>query len=379
MLTPQEIAIRASRAYPSLLRAWLRGEPFSPLDLPAGAPPTDYRSLERAVAVLLEGAKTTPGYGYTVELQTRTLRKHGQQSIPVRIRIESAEDLLQLAGKHAEFAAFVADVALIRASLPALEPWLQEHAQHVIAKHGLWPELLQVCSYFCANPRPNLYIRELPIAVHTKFIEQQTAILTRLLDALLPSEALNADAKTFERRYGLRYAEPLVRLRLLDPTLRERLGLPFTDIAAPPSALATLPGADLDCIIVENKQILLTLPPMAATIALFGGGFQVELLQELPWLHQCRIRYWGDLDAQGFQILARLRGLFPHAVALMMDAATLETFHEFTVAGTPTAAHHPLPHLTPDEQALYANLIRSNLRLEQERIGHQYALRCLRG
>jgi hypothetical protein len=374
MITPDDIAAKAARAYMPFLRTWLRGEPFTPLDMPAGAPPADFRALERAVAALLHGSKDRRGFGYTVELQTRATRAHGNQSLPVRIHVPTAEDMLLLVGKTAEFDAFVEDVALIRATLPELEPWLEANPQHVIEQHGAWPELLRICSYFCANPRPNMYIRELPIAIHTKFIEQHVPILTRLLDALLPAEAINMGEKSFERRYGLRYDAPLVRIRLLDDSLQARLGLPLADVAAPVAQLAALPCERLRCIVVENKMVFLTLPPLPDSIAIFGSGFQVELLRELPWLRTCPIWYWGDLDAQGFQILAGLRAMFPQVVSLMMDAATFEAFRKFAIPGTPCSIAE-LPQLTPDEQALFANLARSNLRLEQERISYAYAVR----
>lgn len=374
MITPDDIAAKAARAYIPFLRAWLRGEPFTPLDLPAGAPPANFRSLERTVAVLLSGSKDRRGFGYTVELQTRATRAYGSQSLPVRIHVPTAEDLLLLIDKTAEFAAFAEDVAHIRSTLPELELWLEANPQHVIEQHGAWPELLRVCNYFRANPRPAMYIRELPIAVHTKFIEQHSPILTRLLDALLPATAINLGEKSFERRYGLRDDAPLVRLRLLDQSLRARLGLPLLDLAAPVAQLAVLPCAGLRCIIVENKMVFLTLPSLPDSIAIFGSGFQVELLRELAWLNSCPIWYWGDLDAQGFQILARLRALFPQVASLMMDAATFDTFQEFALPGTPCSITE-LPQLTSDEQALFANLTRSNLRLEQERISYTYAAR----
>jgi hypothetical protein len=374
MITPDEIVAKAARAYLPFLRAWVRGESFAPLAIPAGVPPADFRTLERAVAALLDGSKEQLGFGYTVELQTRATRAHGNQSLPVRVHISSAEDMLQLAGKTEEFAAFVCDVALIRATLPELEAWIAANPQHVIEQHGVWLELLRVCAYFQANPRPNLYIRELPIAVHTKFIEHHVGILTRLLDALLPTDAIEASEKHFERRYGLRGDAPLVRLRLLDPSLQTRLGLPLTDVAAPAAQLAALPCAGLRCIVVENKMVFLTLPTLPNTLAIFGSGFQIQLLSELPWLRQCPIWYWGDLDAHGFQILARLRALFPQVVSLMMDEKTFDAFHDFVVTGTPSSIME-LPQLTHDEQALFVNLARASLRLEQERISQAYAAR----
>jgi hypothetical protein len=281
VLTPADIIARARRAYPVFLRDWLRGAPFAPLSFPVGALPAEYRELQRGVEQLLTQAKH-----YRVEQQARATRAYGEQSLPVRVHIDSAADLLRLIGKTPEFAAFQSDVALIRTTLPQLEPWLEANVQRVIEQHGAWPELLAVCAYFLAHPRPNLYARELPIAVHTKFIEEHTDILRRLLDALLPAETIDATTTHFAARYGLRSDEALVRLRLLDARLGEQAGLPLSDVSAPVSQAAMLPLHGLDCIIVENKLVFLTLPALPNALAIFGGGFSVDRLAGLPWLHQ---------------------------------------------------------------------------------------------
>jgi hypothetical protein len=372
MLTPADIVTRARRAYPEFLRGRVRGEPFTPLSFPVGALPAEYRELQRGVERLLAQAQH-----YRVEQQTRITRAYGEQSLPVRVWIDSAADLLRLIDKTAECAAFEADVALIRATLPQLEPWVEANAQRVIEHHGVWPELLAVCTYFLAQPRPNRYARELPIAVHTKFIEEHTGILRRLLDALLPAEAIAASETAFEPRYGLRYDEALVRLRVLDPALRARLNWPFSDVSAPITQVAGPALHNQDCIIVENKLVFLTLPELPNALAIFGGGFGVDRLARLPWLHTCRLWYWGDLDAQGFQILSRLRSAFPQARSLLMDETTLSAFDGFAVPGTPCPPME-LPGLTADEQALFAHLAGANLRLEQERIDYAYVCDVLR-
>ncbi|WP_165423827.1 DUF2220 domain-containing protein [Ktedonosporobacter rubrisoli] len=185
------------------------------------------------------------------------------------------------------------------------------------------------------------------------------------------------EAKTFTQRYGLRDDELLVRTRFLDDQLGKQYGLPLTDLCIPHSQCVQLPLQEERCIITENKMNFLTLPAFAHTFALFGEGSTVSSLGAIPWLATCPIFYWGDLDAHGFQILSRLRETFPHVISLMMDANTLHTFAEFCVAGVPYALHH-LPHLTPEEQTLFQHLARKNIRLEQGRIEHRYALQCLR-
>jgi hypothetical protein len=194
----------------------------------------------------------------------------------------------------------------------------------------------------------------------------------RLLDHLLPPEQIASSETMFERRYGLRYDEPLVRLRFLDVAVQARCGSPLADISAPISQLDTLDCSGQHCVIVENKMTFLTLPPVPGSFAIWGGGFAVEALAGLRWLRACPIRYWGDLDAQGFQILSRLRAQFPHVVSLMMDEETFNIFAAFAGLGTPCPVN-TLPHLTDMEHNLFVRLAREQTRLEQEHITQAYA------
>ncbi|HMQ55403.1 MAG TPA: DUF2220 family protein, partial [Anaerolineae bacterium] len=227
-----------------------------------------------------------------------------------------------------------------------------------------------------AQPRPDCYIRELPVEVHTKFVETHQGVLRELLDRLLPAEAIRPDEAQFERRFFLRYAEPPVRLRLLDPKLQIQLSWPVTDLSAPLSEIGALNLAGQRVIITENKINFLTLPALPNSLALFGGGFRVELLKEVSWLEDCELLYWGDLDGQGFQILSQLRRYFPRTQSLMMDLATFEAFREFALPGTPSDRLE-LSHLTAEENALYTVLVGQNLRLEQERISQTFVIQRL--
>lgn len=266
---------------------------------------------------------------------------------------------------------------LIREQVPQLETWMEQYPHHIIEQHESWTGLLAVCRHFLEHPRSQLYIRELPVSVHTKFIEQHRGILRELLEQILPVEAIAAEAESFEQRFGLREKEPSVRVRLLDEQLEKRYGLPIDELSIPASQLAAL---DLlrgqRCVIAENEMTFLTLPSHRNTFALFGGGFMVHNLARVPWLGECPIYYWGDLDAQGFQILSRLRSLYPHVSSLMMDWETFSTFAHYCVKSTPCPIQQ-LPYLSSEEHGLFVHLAEHNLRLEQERIDHRYALRQL--
>jgi hypothetical protein len=377
MITPGDIRQKAARLYLPFLRAWLQAETFFPLVFPVGKLPADYLELRKWARGLQAQSKEQGGCGYTIEYQAQQKRFSGTQTLPVRILIETEQDFLRLVEKEAEFDRFRQDVMLMREQLPQLEAWMERYPQRVIEQHDDWTGLLAVCRYFLEHPRPRLYIRELPISVHTKFIEQHRGILRELLEQILPAESVTQEAETFEQRFGLREKEPPVRMRLLGGQLARRYGLPIDELSIPASQFAALELLRGQCCIVtENEMTFLTLPRQRDTFALFGGGFMVHNLARVPWLAECPICYWGDLDAQGFQILSSLRALFPHVSSLMMDRATFSAFADYCVAGTPCSIRH-LPNLTPEEHDLFVYLAEHSLRLEQERIGYSYAMEQL--
>lgn len=378
MITPDEIRQTAERKYLAFLRASVQGEPFFPLAIRfrKAKASDDYLALRQWVGELLAGSKAERGFGYEVALAERELRRYGRQSLPSRITIETADDFLHLIGKGDEFERWQTAVAHTLARFPQLQDWLAQYPQHVLPHLTVWNDLLTVCTYFVDHPHPNLYLRELPVPVHTKFIEDNQTILRYLLDELLPPAAILTDESQFERRFGLRYDEPQIRLRLLDDGLRRELGWPAADVGLTLSDCAGLVGMNgpfdaaqgkLAILIVENKMTFLTLPPVKNGLAVWGKGFQVNLLREIGWLADCAIWYWGDLDAQGFAILSQLRGYWPQTRSFLMDADTLEKYREFVVAGTPMADVE-LVNLAGEETAVYQQTITHNWRLEQERI-----------
>lgn len=373
MITLEEIKQKAQRVYRAFLQSWIRGEPYIPLTFSVGKLPSDFVPLRTAVQELQAQSKAVIGYGYSIEWQQHQKRSLKIQTLPTRIILETATDFLRLIDKESEFLHFQQDVTLIREQVPQLEDWMLRSPKKVIEYHSDWLSLLTVCRYFLEHPRPGLYMRELPLSVHTKYVEEHIGILRELLEQLLPSDTIIPDAPTFQQRFGLREEEPLIHARFLDNQLEKRYGIPLRELCTPRSQFVRLDLRVQHCMITENKMTFLTLPELPDTFALHGGGFKVSGLGAISWLRECLILYWGDLDAQGFQILSQLRAIFPHVVSLMMDEATLQAFSDFCVAGMPCSVRQ-LPYLTLEEHSLFLRLTEGNIRLEQERISHAYAL-----
>ena len=100
--------------------------------------------------------------------------------------------------------------------------------------------------------------------------------------------------------------------------------------------------------------------------------FGVETICDVEWLKDKDIFYWGDLDAQGFQILSLLRSHFGQVKSFLMDRPTFDEFFEGD-KGTPTNVEKDLC-LTPEENEMFQYLKIHNLRLEQEKVPYEYAI-----
>ena len=75
--------------------------------------------------------------------------------------------------------------------------------------------------------------------------------------------------------------------------------------------------------VVENEVTYLAFPAVPCSIVVFGSGFALTALEDLPWLKRMTIVYWGDIDTHGFDILNRLRSRFDSVQSMLMDEETL--------------------------------------------------------
>jgi hypothetical protein len=369
LLNPDEIKAKALRQYSKFLSAWLTGEDFFPLHIPGiGVPDDSLAVAQQQVQALKNGSKDRLGHGYTIEWQERNSRHHGRNLFPDRVVFETRDDFLRFIGRQREFTEYAAAVARIRQRQPQLESWLQSNRAALMANLNDIDSLLDVVEYLQQNPRPGLFAREIPLPVDTKFIEQNSGILDQWLNLVLPPETIRADERHFERRFGLRYAEPQVLLRFLDSTLQRTTGSPWRECSIPLHTLAESPIDAKRVIIVENKINLLTLPALREAIAIGGLGNAIVDLTYVPWLADRALWYWGDLDVEGFEILSRLRIRFPQTRSFLMDAASVNRWKDsLAVPGSMRQPTVP-PLLTEPEKTAFNLCAADNLRIEQERI-----------
>jgi len=369
-----------------ILSSSVQGTPIFPRDIQFGkikASETleNFSIINAEINRLRSESKEEKNHGYSIEFTLTNDRRIGKQYFPTRIYFETLDDYLKFLHKEKEYRSFMLATKQIIAQIPQLQPWVESNPKKVLDNLCKWDGLIKVCKYFLECPRPNIFIRELPLDISTKFVEENEAIIKALLDILI-EEHINKNETEFNKRFYLKCDEPLIRLRVLDREMAKDLFSGVDDLSIPQSQFNKL---DISCnrvFIFENKTNysnifnFLTLPSIKDSIAIFGKGFCIALLKEAEWLSDKQIIYWGDIDAHGFQILSQIRGYFPKTRSCMMDFETFRGFRDLAVTGADTNVA-VLDNLTDREREMFEYLInlKENNRLEQEKIPHAYALK----
>lgn len=372
MIRPDGVRRWAESLFEDYLRSLIAGEPFFPRRktqigrVGASAGVEEFRD---EVQELWNASKNATGSGYTIILEEKTRRARGLQNEPVAVEFETEVDFLAYIDRAAEVAAFLDDVAMVLERIPAAKPILLRFPRLVISERGHWRKILIVVECLRSNPKPGCYVRALPVPVETKFIERHTAAIELLLGGLEPA-AYDPSQPTFATRCGMIDDTPLLRGRFLCEALQLACGFPSGDVTLPVSdwAKVILPthGKVLGC---ENKTNFLALPPLAGTLALFGGGGAAEgHFPRLPWLRDRRFVYWGDLDPCGLNILAHLRAAIPNVTSVLMDEQTLLAHGDSLISAKPSPRAIPLQHLRGGEIAAARTLCEAKKGIEQERL-----------
>ncbi len=228
---------------------------------------------------------------------------------------------------------------------------------------GDFGTLLDVVEWLATNDVARLRPRQLPIrGIDTKWFGAHRGLVTEFLAALTSREP------------GIVDSDALIRVRVLDPTLAPG---EILDFAAPASELDARAYRPRVTFVFENVESVLAMPPWPGAIAIHGAGYAVNLLEQIAWVRESRVIYWGDLDSHGFAILHRLRTHLPDVTSTLMDEATLLAHRDLWVKES--RPHRGLfASLTAGEQ-LALDLLRSedDTRLEQERIPWSAALFAL--
>ncbi|GAA3348637.1 DUF2220 family protein [Amorphoplanes nipponensis] len=308
--------------------------------------------------------------GHDVALRTASRRVHGtDQALPTHVIVMHADQAAHLVGgawPH-RLEQGRRRASILAADFPHLAaPTLL--APTVAAVDTLddvdFDLLRRAATWFRTNDATGLTPRQVPIeGLHAKWLNHRHHLVRRLSGSddlrLLPPHP------------------PRVHFTYLDPTHRGAGGR-HHDSATLGDAI--VPAYQPEVVIIsENKDTAIHFPELDAGISIEGVGRGGTTIAGLPWLtHADHVIYWGDMDADGLEILNEFRAAGIPATSILMVPSAYERWEKYgtnlDARGRPLQARtpRPVPLLTAAETELYLNLIAEDWtghrRVEQERI-----------
>jgi len=378
MKMPEDIHPLLVRFFQRKHHEWLGAETSEnsqPIEIKLGVP-TEQAALKQVAGVRAWVAtwQAWKGVGQLFWCE-RHWQMLGIQRLPEKLVLQGPEEIAAWIGQTTRWHQANARYQALTANWPALASCLPQHFD-ILADYSEadFQRLSALLAWFTMNPNSNLYPRQLPIAgIDSKWLEKHKGLLNKLVAAMQSDLSNNL---TFYQRCGLKAPPILIRIRILDQTLRT-LVRGIGDITAPIEDLGHLIFPATYVFIVENLQTGLAMPDLPGAVVFIRLGYHVDVFAHLPWVVQAKCIYWGDIDTHGFAILHRARSYLPNLQSIMMDEETL--LHHKALWGNEEKQNtaHELPLLTKTEQAVYHNLKQQhwgqNIRLEQERIAWDFA------
>lgn len=383
MITPEQARQKAHNLYDRRFAEWaVTGSGPPVMDIPLH-PPTQETVLAETSAVSAWVAawraeeQRFPA-GAEVSWEARQWASAGTQRVPVRLALAEPRDLAVFSGTKRHWSAAqhragqLVDLLQQHSSAPPSSPVeaIPDAVRRRMKKVADLPpleytRLRDTVVWLLENPNPGIYPRQMPIrGVDSKWLESNASLVEPLCAAASGAGTL-----------GLLKGPGLVRLRFLDPTLAPG---GIRDLAAPVEELNRLDAAPQAVVMVENLQTLLALPELNGVIAIHSAGYAAKNPAAIRWLQGAPIIYWGDLDVDGFRILSIVRAALPQATSALMDRGTLKKHLDLSGPDRKDAPRAVPEHLTAAERDGFAALQDyGNVRLEQERIPWEFALRAL--
>jgi hypothetical protein len=377
---PEMVRDTLRRRYNRHKAHWLAGGGDWPMTITLGAPSesTAARHTDH-VRAWIEAWQAWRGAGM-LEWQERRWRSLGTQRLPARVLLATAEDVAAWLGESARWQTAQERYGRLAGQWPGLTCCLGRHFE-VLADYAEsdFERLEALLLWFGEHPTSNLYPRQLPVAgIDSKWLESRRGVLAELAAAVGGKDPSGLD---FYQCCGLRPLPGLIRMRLLDPQLRDCVG-GLGDISAPAEEIARLTLPVRCAYIVENLQTGLAFDDLPGAVVVMGLGYGVDQLARFKWLEGLRCIYWGDIDTHGLAILSRARSILPQLESLLMDEATLLGHRALWGEEKQPHSAASLACLTDAERSVYDGLKRQrwgyNVRLEQERIGWREAWRTIK-
>lgn len=308
----------------------------------------------------------------------------GRQTIPTHVVVSSIDVAAAMLGRPSRkrLLQLRERASQLNAAFPHLDVG---EVAGVLRATREWDEvdfslLLDAALWFACNDASGLTPRQVPLAgFHAKWLNGRGR--QKLVAQLAGLDAL-----------GLVKPPPQVELAYLDPAYLAGSGRKY-DLHVVGDA-CRLPYEPRVVVIVENRDTFRYFPQVEGGICINGAGSAgIAHVCQLPWIGlAAHLVYWGDMDADGLQILDGYRASGLELESMLMDHQSYLRYERYGTSqatGKQSLAqreYKQLAYLKPDEEALYQLLCDPQhtgyRRIEQERIplaDAQEALRAVLG
>ncbi len=310
---------------------------------------------------------------HRLDVTIRARRVHGtDQELPTHVTVPDVDTAAGLAG--GDWPERLARGRRRAAVLVAEFPELPDRARTLVVVDGLsdvdFDLACRAGHWFATNDATGLTPRQVPVeGLHAKWLNTRHALVRDLAGV-----------------DDLKLAPPhpsRLHFTYLDPEHR-RAGRRLHDSATVGDAPA-LAYRPTIVVVSENKDTALHFPELPGGISVEGVGKGGTTAAAFEWLVNAPlVVYWGDMDADGLEILDGFRAAGVPARSILMDVDAYARWERFGTnidpKGRPLGSRdpRPLPHLNVGELALYEQLVAPGWtrprRIEQERIPLPVAL-----
>jgi len=394
MITIEELKKKALQRYSEFIENYCNQtlDTFFPLIIPCnkGNPNDDFEKRSKELKEIHENSKNNGKKSYIYETAEVSSRTNGKQTVITKIYFDDISDYLFFIGKKSAFETLVQAASIISENLKTnfskqeFNSWIIKNNEKLSDKSvedeidAYWKSICLCANWLYANSGSNLYLRTIPLEVHSKFIENNQTII----HSLISSEKITKE-NSFIKQHGLSEKPSHIRFRFLDMTLLPEDFTPIEMILTSGDFNNIYKAAfmkDVKTIyIVENEMVYLTFPKVRNAICIWGHGFTAGQFKQFSWLNNYQLFYFGDLDEHGYEILSMFRIAFSGTKSICMNMDTLNEFDRFRVEGEVLTGEHIPAKLNEDEMLVFMTLRndKKRNRLEQERISQAWIMNSL--
>ncbi len=363
MLTKETIKKKALNKYNTYLKALVNNTNLFPLNIRGNKKfsQLDYTDALKTFEDLFKNSKNKTGFGYSFEYEEK------KQIKITKVFFETEKDYIKFIDKEKQTEAFKSNISFLKEKLPINEKIILSN----ISKISKWStsfckNTTLITSFLINNPQSNLYQRELPIPVPTKFLENNINIITSFVSNFIT--LLNVDNKY--QKLGLIDKSFILKIRgksafnILDN--RNRESCTSDTIYLTPKDFESFTHSASRIFIVENETTFYNFPLAENDLCLYSGGFSILSFKDNKYLSQNNLYYFGDIDEHGFAILSMFRKIYPNTESVFMNMETINLFKKYCIKGKTYTGI--LDNLTVEELIAFEYIQSNNLRLEQEKI-----------